>query len=140
MMLSLPQAIICDLDGTLALLGDRSPYDASRCLDDALNEPIAHILKTYHATGVDILVVSGRDAKHRKLTEQWLHQHAIAYHALHMRPSRDFRKDAVLKAELFERYVRARYEVLFVLEDRNQVVEMWRHLGLTCLQVAPGDF
>ena len=27
-----------------------------------------------------------------------------------------------------------------VLDDRNQVVKMWRENGLTCLQVAEGDF
>src|SRR5512135_3110256 len=43
----LPLAIICDLDGTLALLNGRSPYDASMCLDDGLNVPIAHIVRTY---------------------------------------------------------------------------------------------
>ena len=136
----LPLAIICDLDGTLALLGDRSPYDASRCLDDVLNEPIAHILKTYQAIGVHILVVSGREAKHRKPTDQWLQQHGIVHAALHMRPTHDFRKDAVMKTEVFERHIRGKFDVLFVLEDRNQVVDMWRGLGLTCLQVAPGDF
>ena len=136
----LPLAIICDLDGTLALLGGRSPYDASRCLDDALNEPIAHILRTYQSIGVRILLVSGREAKHRKPTEQWLEHHGIAHAALHMRRTRDFRKDAVVKTEVFEQHIRGQYEVLFVLDDRNQVVDMWRGLGLTCLQVAPGDF
>lgn len=50
------------------------------------------------------------------------------------------RKDVVIKRELFDRYIRDNYQVLFVLDDRNQVVDMWRELGLKCLQVAPGDF
>ena len=26
------------------------------------------------------------------------------------------------------------------LDDRNKVVDMWREIGLTCFQVAPGGF
>lgn len=133
-------AIICDLDGTLALLNGRSPYDASGCLDDILNEPIAHIVRTYADIGMKVLLCSGRDAKYRKLTEAFLQRHAIPYDALFMRRTRDFRKDAVMKTEVYNAEIRDKYDVLFVLDDRDQVVKMWRGLGLTCLQVAPGDF
>lgn len=139
-MNELPLAIICDLDGTLALLNGRDPYDASTCADDALNEPVAHIVRTYAATGVTILIVSGRNVRHRKETEQWLAAHSIPYTSLSMRRPRDFRKDAILKTEVYEAKIRTQYRVLFVLEDRDQTVAMWRELGLTCLQVAPGDF
>ena len=139
-MNALPQAIICDLDGTLALLNGRDPYDASTCSEDALNEPVAHIVRTYAALGVTVIIVSGRNVRHRKETEAWLAGHAIPYASLYMRRPRDFRKDAIIKAEVFEAKLRGSYDVLFVLEDRDQTVAMWRGLGLTCLQVAPGDF
>lgn len=45
-----------------------------------------------------------------------------------------------MKRALYEAYVADRYEVALVLEDRSGVVRMWRALGLTCLQVAAGDF
>jgi hypothetical protein len=57
-----------------------------------------------------------------------------------MRPAGDMRKDAIVKRELFDRHVRDRYDVTCILDDRSQVVDMWRSLGLTCLQVAPGEF
>ena len=136
----LPIAIICDLDGTLAHLNGRNPYDASTCLDDGLNHPVAHIVRTYAANGATVLLVSGREARYRKATERWLEKHAVPYEALHMRPTRDFRKDAVVKTEIYHAHIHGQYEVLFVLDDRTQVVEMWRALGLTCLQVAVGDF
>ena len=136
----LPLAIICDLDGTLAHLNGRSPYDASSCLDDGLNEPVAHIVRTYAGSEVAVILLTGREARFRRPTEQWLVHHGIPYDALHMRRTKDFRKDAVIKTELFEAHIRGQFEVLFVLDDRNQVVEMWRAMGLTCLQVAPGDF
>jgi hypothetical protein len=139
-MTDLPLAIVCDLDGTLALLNGRDPYDASTCENDTVNEPVAHIVRTYADAGVAVILVSGRNVRHRAETKAWLHTHHIPHESLYMRRARDFRKDAVIKAEVFEARLRSVYQVLFVLEDRDQAVAMWRGLGLTCLQVAPGDF
>lgn len=135
---SLPPAVICDLDGTLALLNGRNPYDAARCERDLLNPAVASILAAL--TGVEVLLVSGREDRHRPQTERWLKRHEIRYAELHMRKTRDHRKDTVVKREIFEREIRERFNIQFVLDDRDQVVEMWRSLGLTCLQVAEGDF
>ena len=30
--------------------------------------------------------------------------------------------------------------ILCVFDDRDKVVKMWRDSGLTCMQVAPGNF
>ena len=57
-----------------------------------------------------------------------------------MRKNGDFRKDFIIKKEIYEKFIKPKYEVLFVLEDRDQAVKMWREEGLTCLQVAPGNF
>ena len=57
-----------------------------------------------------------------------------------MRKTGDFRKDSIVKKELFDENVRGKYNIEFVLDDRNQVVEMWRSIGLVCLQVADGNF
>lgn len=138
------KAIICDLDGTLALLGDRSPYDASTAEDDQLNNPIANILEVYsHQTLYDIAVIliTGRDDIYKTQTVRWLQKHNIIYDALHMRKTGDKRKDTKVKKEMYEKFIKNKYDVLFVLEDRDQVVEMWRKdLGLTCLQVDYGAF
>lgn len=139
----LPKAIICDIDGTLALLGDRDKYDPSTG-EDMLNYPIANILQVYDnqkILPVDLILVSGREDKYRSLTEKWLKKHGIThYQEFHMRKSGDFRKDYVVKKEIYEKSIKAKYEILFVLDDRDQVVKMWREEGLTCLQVAYGNF
>lgn len=137
---ALPPAVICDLDGTLALLNGRSPYDASRCEEDVLNAVVAGILSSLVDPRPAVLLVSGREDRHRAQTERWLARHGIAYDELHMRPAGDSRRDAIVKREIFDREIRPRFRVQFVLDDRDQVVEMWRGLGLTCLQVAEGDF
>jgi predicted kinase len=140
---SLPDAIICDLDGTLALMNGRSPYDTAKCEDDLLNEPVADIVKAF-APEYTVLFTSGRSEQYRTQTQQWLHFHCFdaPYGDFHlfMRSEGDSRKDAIVKRELYERFIQDRYNVRFVLDDRKQVVELWRNLGLTCLQVADGDY
>lgn len=146
---SLPRAIICDLDGTLAIIGDRSPYDASRCHEvDGLNYPVARIIRQYHQLGVHLIFMSGREEHYQQQTQWFLSKHFVesanslenfSYHLI-MRDTGDKRKDAIVKEELFNKHVRGNFYVELVLDDRDQVVEMWRDLGLTCFQVAPGDF
>ncbi len=139
---TLPRAIICDLDGTLALLNGRSPYDATHCDADLLNEPVAAIVRRFQETGHEIIFLSGREDKFREPTLRFLTQHLGAEfpYQLIMRASGDMRKDAVIKQELLEREIVPGWCVDFVLDDRNQVVDMWRGLGLTCMQVDYGDF
>jgi hypothetical protein len=85
--------------------------------------------------------MSGRTDACREATEEWLRVHVgVPWEALHMRPAGDMRKDSVVKRELFDRHVRDHYDVRRVYDDRSQVVEAWRSIGLTCLQVADGDF
>ncbi len=84
---------------------------------------------------------SGRTEACRDNTETWLMNNVTThYAALHMRATGDMRKDAVVKQELFNTHIRDHYDVRYVIDDRNQVVAMWRELGLTVLQVADGDF
>lgn len=132
---NLPAAIICDLDGTLALLNGRNPYDASTCEADLLNTIVAGLIRDKLT-----ILVSGREEKYRNQTIAFLKKHNIEYKMLLMRKSGDFRKDSLIKREIFDNHIRDRYNIEFVLDDRNQVVQMWRQLGLICLQVADGDF
>ena len=138
---TLPAAILCDLDGTLAILHARSPFDATRCETDLLNKPIAEIVKNYHQLGVKVILMSGREDKARSQTQNWLYYNQIPYDALYMRATGDMRKDSIVKKELYEAYIKGKFCVKFVLDDRNQVVDLWRlDVGLPCLQVNYGDF
>lgn len=135
-------AIVVDVDGTLALNTGRDIYDLTRVHEDAVNQPVAEFVR--HIDDLDhrqvIIICSGREESCRALTEQWLASNQIPWDVLLMRPTGDRRKDAIVKAELFGQHIRDNYNVRFVLDDRNQVVDMWRSLGLACFQVAPGDF
>lgn len=143
---SLPKAIMCDLDGTLAIIGDRSPYDASRCdVVDHPNWPVINTVLAMHSRGYNVVFMSGRDSKYRDQTvrfiEKWVkvNNKPISY-KLYMRPLNDCRKDSIVKEELFNEHVRGKYDVEFVLDDRDSVCVCWRRMGLTCFQVNWGQF
>jgi predicted kinase len=136
-----PSAILVDLDGTVALMGDRSPYDVTRVHLDLPNEPVIAAVHAMHAAGHTIIYCSGRTDDGREATEAWLaKQVAVPYAGLYMRKTGDTRKDSIVKRELFENHIRSRWRVIAVFDDRNQVVRMWRELGLTVFQVAEGNF
>lgn len=138
---TLPPAILCDLDGTLAIIHNRSPFEALKVENDLLNRPIAEIVKQYYELGVKIIFMSGREELARMPTLNWLNTYNIPFHELYMRNTGDMRKDSIIKKELFETHILGKFFVKFVLDDRNQVVDLWRlELGLPCLQVNYGDF
>ena len=118
----------------------RGPYDWHKVGEDSRDYAIGYLVDVLEQVGFNIILVSGRDAVCRAETEKWLEDKEVEYVALFMRPEGDQRKDNIVKEEIFNNHIRNKYNVIFVLDDRNQVVEMWRSLGLKCLQVADGDF
>jgi predicted ABC-type ATPase len=136
-----PVAVLVDIDGTVALLGDRSPYDESRVHLDLPNLSVIAAVRAMHAAGHAIVFCSGRTDGCRDATEQWLDMYVgVPYAALYMREIGDTRRDSIVKGEIFDRHIRTQWTVACVFDDRQQVVDMWRALGLTVMQVAPGDF
>ncbi|MDH6282842.1 AAA family ATPase [Prescottella agglutinans] len=136
----LPRAYIVDIDGTLAHKSDRDIYDYSRVGEDTLDQSVAGVVRRLEMTGASIIVMSGRDDDCRAETAAWLQDNKVRFDALYMRAAGDKRRDSIVKYELFNEHVRHSYNVLGVFDDRRQVVEMWRGIGLKCFQVQDGDF
>lgn len=137
----LPPVVLVDIDGTVALMAGRSPYDWRRVGEDEPNPSVIAAVRAMHAAGHAIVFCSGRDEVCRAETEAWLELFVdVPYEALFMRPEGDSRKDSVVKREIFDSEIRDRWRVVGVFDDRAQVVRMWRALGLTVFQVAEGDF
>jgi predicted kinase len=138
-----PQAVLCDIDGTLAIHQGRSPYDYTRVSEDAVNPSVAEFLHLA-AWRVDghrgVILMSGRPETARADTEEWLARYQVPFDELHMRAAGDMRNDVIVKSELFDAHVRDRFSVIVALDDRNRVVQLWRALGLSCWQVNDGDF
>lgn len=87
-----------------------------------------------------LVLTTGRAEKWRAFTENWLFWNDIPFSELLMRPNKDNRADHLLKQEFLERLLARGDGILFAVDDRQQVVDMWRRNGITCLQCAPGDF
>jgi predicted kinase len=134
------KALIVDVDGTLAHMSGRSPFDWSRVGEDSVDDTVADVVRLHKAAGYDIIIVSGRDAVCRQNTEDWLTSHNIPFDYIYMRAQGDSRKDFIVKREIFDNYIRGHWNVRYVLDDRNSVVKTWREIGLKCFQVAEGDF
>lgn len=141
-------AIVVDIDGTIALKSDRSPYDYSRVYEDSVQWNVATIL--YYANvyadkseGMpEMIFLSGRSADCRAETERWLDEKfQMGGHKLFMRPSDDPNTaDFIVKDRLFDENVADDYNVVGVFDDRRQVVQMWRTKGLTVFDVAGNKF
>lgn len=139
---ALPHAILVDMDGTLSLHTDRGPYEEERCDTDSVNEPVANLVRLYGIAHTDskIIIVSARHDTVREKTENWLRTNRIPVDMVLMRKATDMREDSIIKKEIYNEHIKGQYNVDFVLDDRRRVVDMWRSLGLTVLQVAEGEF
>lgn len=139
-----------DIDGTIADLSHRlchiqkTPKDwpafFASCSNDA---PIPHIIelaKDVFGAGASVVYVSGRSDECRDATQDWLINHGLPPGRLYMRKAGDHRPDNIVKAELLEQVRADGYRPTMAFEDRDQVVAMWRELGIPCAQVAEGNF
>lgn len=132
-----PKCVIFDLDGTLALMNGRSPFDDARCHEDLPNLPMVDVAKMYcDRDDVEVICLSGRDeGRARVATENWLAAHGVVFDHLFMRSAGDMRKDSIIKREIYEAVIKDNYLVYAVFDDRPQVCEeLWVAEGLPLFQ------
>lgn len=140
---SLPSAIIVDVDGTVARMNGRGPFEEDKVFSDLPIQPIIDLVTTLRPTVDEVIWMSGRTDGCRFDTTGWLASHVgnSTWDPVFMRKAGDTRPDFITKAELFDTHVRDNYNVKLVVDDRASVIDMWRNqLGITTLQVADGDF
>ena len=131
---SKPKAIIFDIDGTLAKMCDRSPYDFKKCIEDDLNWPVYRLYLAYKKIPYRILLFSGRDEICRPETEAWLKLYKISADILLMRPEGNKECDTIIKERMFNK-VKDNYNIQAVIDDRPRVVKHWKKLGLFVFNV-----
>ena len=147
--------LVVDLDGTLCdsshrvhfLEQEPKDWDSfyAGIADDPINWHIDKLVKCCYYeedSQYDLVFLTGRSDKHRKITEDWLFEHGYYsdMYDLFMRTTNDWRPDHIVKLELAKANNITPDNVEFILEDRNQVVNMWRTEGYKCLQVSEGNF
>ena len=153
--------IIFDLDGTLAIIekrrllagsltGDKPVkskmdwdvfFDPDNIKLDEPNIPVIKMAQLFAEDGFKIVIFSGRNDRSFLTTKSWLTRNRVPFHKLVMRPHKtmNFIPDEVLKKDMLDKHIDID-DIFMVVDDRQKVVDMWRSLGLTVFQVAPGDF
>jgi phosphoglycolate phosphatase-like HAD superfamily hydrolase len=149
--------VIFDLDGTLADITLRRElstdstngkmdwdifFDSNNIGLDQPNTPVIKMAQLLKSQGYTIVIFSGRSKKTKDATRVWLDKYNVPFDVLKMRPTSDewhYMKDSDLKQHWLDD-LQIKDDVFAVFDDRQQVVDMWRKNGLTCFQVAEGDF
>jgi hypothetical protein len=145
--------VICDIDGTITKVGDRTKYiktdpkdwDAfyTACGEDKPNRSIINLL-CFLSLDCTIIFFSGRRESCRVKTEKWIGEHfplSFMYAGLFLRSDGDGRPDVEVKPEFLDDILDYdKKQILCFIEDRTCMVKKWRELGYTCLQVADGDY
>ena len=137
--------------------------------EDKVIETTRTILDLFHDSGYNIIYCSARSEEHRLGTECWLTSNNLHHtegcigeeNNLFMREFGDYRPDHIIKEEILWRKIKPYIEkrinyswkentkivqmgwkkrISLVLDDRDEVVDMWRRNGLVCHQVAKGNF
>lgn len=149
------KSIIVDVDGTLALRNNRSPFDYEKAGEDSADFRMCNIIKALIESeeNYQVFFLTGREdiGNCRQITEDWISTHVYTKHGhagflpkdnwkLLMRSEGDHRPDEVVKKEIYENRIAPWYNVVAVFDDRDKVVKMWRDLGLLCVQPYWGDF
>jgi len=138
--MSINEVVLVDIDGTVAHRCDRGIYEFSKVGSDIPDKNIIEIAESLWKNSKTLIFITGREDSCYEETYKWLVDNCPPFSKLYMRKTGDARKDHEVKKEIYENYIKEKFNVLCVLDDRQSVVDMWRSLGLTCLQVNYGDF
>ena len=139
----LEKYVVVDMDGTLADCSERLKHlhgaDGKKNwkkffegMDkDPLNHKVLYKAVSYY---LPLVIVSARPEEYRDVTESWLKQHGICFYDLLMRRRGDYREDSIVKQEILDKFLTCD-KIHVVLDDRPQVLEMWRRNGLNVIDV-----
>ena len=146
----LPFVAVSDLDGTLTKgPKDRSPYEWHKVGQDDINLGVAHVLDGIALIDyAKVFIFSGRNAVCRPETEEWLERHDIEYDLLEMRPqyledgvTENNLSDETIKADMIEKHIRGKYNILVWFDDRVRVSNMLRDVyGINVAQFGDPNY
>ena len=139
--------IICDIDGTLCDISNRlhlikgnerkdwDAFFAEIPKDEPRLDIIEHVreLSKTHT----IVLVTGRPARFKPQTLEWLERYNVPYETIIMRNDNDTREDGIIKKEILDAYFKKDL-VDLVIDDRPRVIRMWREWGLKVEDVGKG--
>jgi hypothetical protein len=147
---SLPDCIIVDIDGTLAKMKDRGPYEEHKVYQDDVRKHVLFTIASMMTANPElkVFVFSGRSESCLTETVRWItdkcdfvvdnylcNSDSDYSVELHMRKVGDKRRDSLVKTDLYNEYVKDKYNTIVVFDDRPQVIrECWKALNLPVFQ------
>lgn len=142
------KVIICDLDGTLCdiewrtshVKGEKKDWKAffGGIPDDKIRHDVLDMLRVHINNGCKVIFVTARPENYRLQTEKWLTENfPFPYSSLIMRMGNDKRKDTLVKAEIYDKYLK-NLDIVAVYDDRPCIIEMWREKKLNVIDVGNG--
>lgn len=143
--MTLPEASIFDMDGTLAdvsgirhLLNGAGRFDAFHraSIDCPAHQWVVDAAIAERAAGRAVLIVTARNARYRNVTAMWLALHAVPSDAMWMRGYRDQRPDFDVKAGILAK-IRQRYRPAAAWDDNPAVIRLWEQEGIP-VTIVPG--
>jgi len=137
------KAIIIDLDGTLIddtstkwMYYEKNPNWEQAKDTDRFRQPkkwCLDLVTNMRAAGTYVIFLTGRPDSYRQQTEDWLEKHDAKNPHILMRKDGDWREDVLIKHEIYKKYIEPHYNIIFAIDDKKSVIDMWRAAGLTAL-------
>ncbi len=128
---ALSDVILVDVDGTVAEMTNRGPFEWHKVYQDKSRPYVICAVQGFQKEHkCSVVFISARDAVCRLDTTIWLKDQFGSFDQLLMRPDNDTRRDSIVKRELYENYIKGKYNVVAIFDDRPQVIrECWQALG-----------
>lgn len=128
-----PKAVIIDVDGTVASMNGRSPYDWDRVGEDNPRTEVIVMVRALIANGHYPIFLSGRSGVCYEATYQWILQNVMLNDnnfTLLMREPGSMRPDTEVKLEIYRDIVAPEWDVTIAIDDRPCIVRLWYTLGI----------
>jgi hydroxymethylpyrimidine pyrophosphatase-like HAD family hydrolase len=147
------RAIICDMDGCLANHDRRVPYlqqeprDWEGFYKDQINDPVneacAIFIRAISNAGIWTIFLTGRPEKYRETTLQYIGK---AFDddgdpiigSLYMRADDDTMRPADFKKKLYLEKLKDEFDILFAIDDLEEVCQAYKSVGLPCFRYDNG--
>ncbi|MCI0559804.1 MAG: hypothetical protein MN733_15040 [Nitrososphaera sp.] len=134
--------VLTDIDHTIAdskwrdqLVGDWDNYH-QESLKDKPDPNVVNLLGSLSLAGYYVVGVTGRPEKWRALTMKWLTRHCVMLDELLMRKNNNYAKAPDSKMQLIKEFLpNLVHANAIALDDREDVITMYRSLGITAFQV-----
>lgn len=145
------KTVIVDLDGTLCNNRHRQHYmDGPKknwkdffeaMTHDLVVQEVKWFIKlVFECTDYAVVLSTGRPSQYQELTSEWLARNGIPFTILMMRAEGDGTSDSTCKKNMLKVLRSMGYEPILSIDDRPEVVQMWRDNGVPVWQPDATDW